>query len=334
MRGDRYRHLSDVFGNDAIAAEKSNITFVKPKPATDELVAAVHGEDYLRYIEMMNEKGGFLSPDTPIVPGLYNVAKLFAGANILGGRLIAEDIFRRVIVLGLGAHHAGYDFGGGFCMINDIAVMIEYLRKHHNVKRIMAIDYDAHCGEGTQDIYYHDPDVLCVDLHQDPKTLFPGKGFAYQIGLGKGKGRTVNMPFPPGSSDEDYILAFNKICVPIATEFQPDIIIANGGLDAHFADPLSQLDLSLKGYFRLMTSIVRLSQQLSDDRLILIMGGGYGPGAFPFGWITMIVAMLDIEKIDIEDPLEPPGYSEEAAEQSRDMIRKVKMIQKTYWKSL
>lgn len=334
LRGDRYRHIPEVFENDAIKTKQSDIAFIKPKPAADEFVDAVHGEDYLRYIKKMNENGGSLSPDTPIPPGLYDVAKLFAGANILGGRLIAEDISRRVIVLGLGAHHAGYDFGGGFCMINDIAVMIEYLRKHYNIKRIMTIDYDAHCGEGTQDIYYRDPDVLCLDFHQDPMTLFPGKGFAYQIGLGKGKGRTINMPFPPASSDQDYTLAFNEICVPIAAEFQPDIIVANGGLDAHFADPLSQVNLSLKGYFRLMTSIVKLSHQLSNDRLILIMGGGFGPGAVPSGWITMISAMLDIEEVNISDPVEPPGYSEEAGKQSRDMIRKVKMIQKTYWKNL
>lgn len=241
FRGDRYNHLPEVFGHEAIASHKSDVTFVKPKPAKDENIRAVHGEDYLNFIERMDERGVLLTLDTPIPPGLYRIAKLFAGANILAGRLVAEEIFKRVIVLGLGAHHAGYDFGGGFCMINDIAVMIEYLRHNYNLKRIMTIDYDAHCGEGTQDIYYHSPDVLCLDLHQDPMTLFPGKGFAYQIGLGKGKGYTVNIPLPQGSSDEDYILAFNEIFLPIATEFQPEIIIANGGLDAHFADPLSQL---------------------------------------------------------------------------------------------
>ena len=331
LRGDRYNHLPEVFGNDAIAARKSNITFIKPKPAADEFIGAVHGEDYLRFIEMMNKSGGALTLDTPIPPGLYSIAKLFAGANILAGRLIAEDLFRRVVVLGLGSHHAGYDFGGGFCMINDIAVMIEYLRNNYNIKRIMTIDYDAHCGEGTQDIYYHDPDVLCLDLHQDPMTLFPGKGFAYQVGLGKGKGYTVNIPLPQGSSDEHFITAFNKICIPIATQFQPEIIIANGGLDAHFADPLSQLNLSLEGYFRLMTSIVNLSQQLCDNKLILIVGGGYGLGAVPSGWVAMISAMIGIDKIEITEPVEPPEHSEVAEKQAMEMIRNVKRIQKTYW---
>ena len=330
FRGDRYNHLPEVFGNEAMAVRKSDVTIIKPKSAADEYIRAVHGEDYLNFIESMDKRGGLLTLDTPIPPGLYKIAKLFVGANILAGRLIAEGIFKRVIVLGLGAHHAGYDFGGGFCMINDIAVMIEYLRKFYNIKRIMAIDYDAHCGDGTQDIYYDSPDVLCLDLHQDPMTLFPGKGFAYQIGLGKGKGYTVNIPLPPGSSDEDFISAFDEICLPVAAKFQPEIIVANGGLDAHFADPLSQLNLSLKGYFWLMTRIVDLSRQLCGDKLILILGGGYGPGVVPSGWITMISAMLEIKEIDISEPVEPPGYSEEASRQARDMIREVKVIHKIY----
>lgn len=219
-------------------------------------------------------------------------------------------------------------------MINDIAVMVEYLRKYYKIKRIMAIDYDAHCGDGTQNIYYDNPDVLCLDLHQDPMTLFPGKGFAYQIGFGKGKGYTVNIPFPQGSSDEDYILAFNEICLPIATEFQPEIIIANGSLDAHFADPMSQLNLSLGGFSRLMNIVVNLSRRLCDNKLILILGGGYGPAAVPIGWLTMISAMLEIEEIEIREPIGPPEYSEEAGKRASDMIREVKRTQKPYWKSL
>ena len=216
-------------------------------------------------------------------------------------------------------------------MINDIAVMIEYLRNNYNIKRIMTIDYDAHCGDGTQDIYYHDPDVLCLDLHQDPMALFPGKGFAYQVGLGKGKGYTVNIPLPQGSSDKHFITAFNKICIPIATQFQPEIIIANGGLDAHFADPLTQLNLSVNGYSRLMNSIAALSKELCDDRLILILGGGYDAKVIPVGWSAMISAMLEIEGIEFSDPLEPPEYSEVAEKQVMEMIRDVKRIQKTYW---
>jgi len=331
LGGGRYRHIPEVFGHEKINARRADIAFVKPKPATDDDVEAVHGKEYFKFIQYINEHGGMITMDTPVPPGLYEIAKLFAGANILAARLIAEDIRKRVIVLGLGAHHAGYDFGGGFCIINDIAVMIQYLRQNYSIKKIMTIDYDAHCGDGTQDIYYHDPDVLCIDFHQDPMTLFPGKGFAYQIGLGKGRGYTVNMPLPQGSSDGDWIDAFNEICLPIATQFQPEIIIANGGLDAHFADPLSQLNLSVNGYYRLMNSITDLSKKLCDDKLILILGGGYDAKVIPLGWLAMISAMLEIEEIELSEPAEPPEYPEETRRLARDMIQQVKMIQNTYW---
>ena len=329
--GERYRHLTEVFGDEKIKERKAHISFVKPNPSTEEDIEVVHGREYLKFIRYINEHGGMITLDTPAPPGLYGIAKLFSGANILAGRLIAEDVLKRVIVLGLGAHHAGYDFGGGFCMINDIAVMIQYLRRNYDIKRIMTIDYDAHCGDGTQDIYARDPDVLCMDFHQDPMTLFPGKGFAYQIGLGEGKGYTVNMPFPRGSSDRDWMDTFNEICLPIATQFQPELIIANGGLDAHFADPLSQLQLSLNGYFRLMTSIVDLSKELCDGKLVLILGGGYDSKVIPLGWLAMIYAMLEIEEMDISEPTDPPEYAEEAGKQAREMINEVKWIQKNRW---
>lgn len=329
--GERYRHIPEVFGNDKVMARQSDIVFLKPKSATEHDIKIVHSKEYLKYIDYIDKKGGMITLDTPVPPGLYEIAKLFAGGNILAGKLIAENILKKVVVLGLGAHHAGYDFGGGFCIINDLAVMIQYLRKNYNIRKIMTIDYDSHCGDGTQDIYACDPDVLCIDFHQDPMTLFPGKGFAYQIGLGKGKGYIVNIPLPQGSSDKDWMDAFNEICLPIATQFQPEIIIANGGLDAHFSDPLSQMHLSIKGYFSLMNAITKLSRELCDDKLILILGGGFNPKVMPLGWLAMVSAVLEIEEIEISEPKDPPEYSKEVRKKVKDMIKEVKSIQKNYW---
>lgn len=334
FRGSRYQSILQVIGHEAIKAKSSELTFVKPKPAPDEEIRAVHGADYIDFLESLNEKGGILTLDTPIRPGLYNIAKLFAGANILAGRLIAENIFQRAVVLGLGAHHAGFDFGGGFCLINDIAVMIEYLRSHCRIKKILVIDYDAHCGDGTQNIYYYDPHVLCLDFHQDPLSLYPGKGFPEQIGLKGGKGYTVNIAFPPGASDNDYIRVFNEIFVPIAIEFHPEIIVANGGLDAHFLDPLSQLSLSLRGYFQIMSAIVTLSKQICNGKVILILGGGYEPRVLALGWLAMIAAMLEVKEIDLPEPVQPPVSSGVVSKQVNDMIGRVKKIQKKYWKYL
>jgi len=334
FRGNRYECLGEVFGHESIKSRKADITFVRPKPADDQWIRMAHGEDYIDFIEALDSEGGTLTLDTPVPPGLYQVAKLFAGANILAGRLIAEDIFRRVIVLGLGAHHAGYDFGGGFSMINDIAVMIEYLRENYGIKKIALFDFDAHCGDGTQDIYYRDSGVLCFDFHQDPLTIFPGRGFPYQIGLGEGKGYTVNMPFPQASTDRDLMLAFSEICLPIAQEFQPEVIVANGGLDAHYGDPISGLNLSSKGYFTLLNEIGNLAKQVCQDKMMLILGGSYDARIVPVGWLASVSSMIEIEDVAFEEPLDAPEYSEAASAAAAEMIETVRQIHKTYWRSL
>lgn len=334
MRGDRYAVLPEVFNSKSIQEKKAELIFVKPKPAPHEAIRFVHSEDYLELIEALNTKGGFLSADTPIHPGLYDIARLFAGAGILAGRLVAEDMFQRAIVLGGGTHHAGFDFGGGFCLINDIAVMVEYLRNFYDQKRILILDFDAHCGNGTQDIYYDDPNVLCVDLHEDPLYLFPGNGFPEQIGLKEGKGYTVNIPFPTGSGDKNYMYAFNEICIPIINEFNPQVMIVFGGIDAHFADPLSHLQLSLKGFFDIMRLISKLSDALCNGKLILILGPSYDPKIFPLAWEALISATLDNDNIEAKEPYEIPKEIEGVNERAQAMINRVRNIHRKYWKKL
>ncbi|MBC8276544.1 MAG: hypothetical protein H8E40_16455 [Chloroflexi bacterium] len=149
--------------------------------------------------------------DTPVRPGMYEVTKLSSGANITAARLILDGEFDRAAVFGLGGHHAGKDYGGGFCIINDIAVMIEYVRHQYHLERILVMDYDAHCGNGTQDIYYHNPGVLYIDYHQDPRTLYPGTGFIDGVGEGAGRGYTVNVPLPPHTTSKALLAALNAV---------------------------------------------------------------------------------------------------------------------------
>lgn len=334
MRGDRYAVIPEVFTSKFIQQKKAALTFAKPKPAPVEAIKLVHGEDYLELIDFMNTAGGFLTMDTPVNPGLYNIARLFAGAGILAGRLVVEDIFQRAIVLGGGAHHAGFDFGGGFCLINDIAIMAEYLRHFYDQKKILILDFDAHCGNGTQDIFYDNPDVLCVDLHEDPLSLFPGTGFPEQIGLREGKGYTVNIPFPPGSGDKDYICAFEEICIPIIEEYHPQTIIVFGGIDAHFADPLTHLQLSLQGFSNIMTLISRASDAICNGKLILVLGTSYAPKVLPLAWEILICAMLDIHNIEPNEPYGLPREIEGVSERIKAMLDRVKKIHRTYWKNL
>ncbi len=334
LKGDRYKELTEVFASSHIQRQKGDLTFVKPKPATSEDVKLVHSSDYIRLVETLNDKGGFLSRDTPFHPGLYDTARLFAGAEILAGRLVVENLFQRAIVLGGVGHHAGYDFGGGFCIINDMAIAVEYLRRNYNQSKILILDVDAHCGNGTQNIYYDSSNVLCIDMHEDPLSLYPGTGFPEQIGLKKGKGYTVNIPFPPGSGDEDYMCAFDKICKPIILEFQPQIIFVFGGADTHFADPLTHLNLTLTGIYDLMKLISGLADDTCGGKVVLSLGASFAPKILNPSWQVMISAMLGIQDVKSSEPYEIPEKVKRIHDLVQQMISRVINIQKKYWKNL
>jgi len=334
LKSDRYNELTEVFASSHLQKKKDDLIFVKPKPAAFEDVKRVHSSDYIRLVETLNHKGGLLSRDTPFHPGLYDTARLFAGAEILAGRLIVENIFRRAVVLGGAGHHAGYDFGGGFCIINDMAIAVEYLRRSYNQSKILLLDIDAHCGNGTQNIYYDSSIVLCVDMHEDPLNLYPGTGFPEQIGLKKGKGYTVNIPFPPGSGDEDYMCAFDRICRPIILEFQPQIIFIFGGADTHYSDPLSHLNLTLNGIYKLMKAISELADDTCDGKVVLSLGASFAPKILTRAWQVMISAMSGIQDVVPSEPYKLPERGKNISDLVQEMISRVINIQKKYWKNL
>lgn len=334
LRGKRYGKILDVFGSNNIQRIHGEMVFVKPNPATDENLELVHGRNYLDLLEKLNEKGGFLSLDTPVNPGLYDIARLLAGAGKLAGRLVAEEIFQRSIVLGGGTHHAGFDFGGGFCMVNDIAVAVEYLHRNYDQNRIAIIDIDAHCGNGTQDIFYDTSSVLCIDLHEDPLSLYPGIGFPEQVGIREGKGYTVNIPFPPGSLDEDYLGTFERICVPVITEFEPKILFVVGGADTHFAEPLTNICLSVNGIYRLMALIAGLAENMCGGRLVMFIGASFNPQVFPHALEAMICATIGALYQGPDEQSKIPKGSETPRQMVGKMIDRVKNVQKKYWRSL
>ena len=334
LGGDQYRDLSEILAPAHLREKRGELSLIKPKPAIFEYVNLVHGSDYIRLVEMLNDKGGFLTRDTPFHPGLYDTARLFAGAEILAGRLVVENLFHRAIVLGGAGHHAGYDFGGGFCIINDMAVGVEYLLHNYQQSKILVLDIDAHCGNGTQNIFYDSSAVLCMDMHEDPLNFYPGTGFPEQVGLKEGKGYTVNIPFPPGSGDEDYLHAFDRICKPIILEFQPQIIFVFGGLDSHFADPLSHLNLTLNGIYELMKSISRVADDTCDGKMVLSLGASFAPGILTPAWQLMISAMLGIDDADSKEPCKFPEDVKDVHDLVGEMTDKVVSIQKKYWKSI
>jgi len=193
-------------------------------------------------------------------------------------------------------HHAMKVVHGsrGFCNINIEAVMIEHIREKYGHKRIAIVDTDCHHGDGTQDVYWHDPDTLFISLHQDGRTLYPGSGFPQELGGPNAMGKTINIPLPPNTSDEGFLMAMERIVMPILDDFKPDLIINSAGQDNHFTDPITNMNFSAKGY-------AALNEMLKPD--IAVLEGGYSiQGALPYINLGICLAMAGVDYSHVREP--------------------------------
>ena len=191
-------------------------------------------------------KYGLGTEDNPIFSGVFEFSLLTAGATLLAARMIADGEIQVAFNPVGGFHHAGRDHAEGFCYVNDIAVATIHLLKQG--LRVAFVDIDAHHGNGVQNAFYGDDRVLVISFHQNGKDIYPWSGFENEIGEGRGKGFTVNVPLAPGTDDDIFVPAFEEIVPPLLQAFKPDIVIGELGADTHLADPLSDLNLTNLGY--------------------------------------------------------------------------------------
>lgn len=237
-------------------------------PATADDLALVHDPVYVAAIEeVCRAGGGVLDPDTSVVEESWEAAIRAAGAGLAAAEAIqageADTAFLAVRPPG---HHAHTSRALGFCLFNNIAVVAERLTREGN--RVAIVDWDVHHGDGTQDTFNHREDVLYVSLHQFP--FYPGSGWVDEVGLGRGRGHTVNVALPPGTRGDAVDAAFERIVVPVLDEFGPDWILVSAGYDSHRDDPLAEMSLEAQDYGR-------MSGHLSGFRrpVIVFLEGGY-----------------------------------------------------------
>ena len=181
----------------------------------------------------------------------------------------------------------------GFCTINIEAVMVEYLRTRYGIKKIAVVDTDVH-GDGSQDIFYHDPDVLYISFHQDGRTLYPGTGFPDEAGSPAAWGYNLNLPLLPGSGDKEIHRLFDGIIKPVLEDFEPELIINSAGQDNHFSDPLASMSVTAHGY-------AALADKLKAD--IAVLEGGYSiEAALPYVNTGIILAMAEMDYSRVIEP--------------------------------
>ncbi|MDH5482104.1 MAG: histone deacetylase [Candidatus Bathyarchaeota archaeon] len=331
FRGDRFVNVMKLFESQGLLS-LSDVVLAEPKPALKEDLLRVHEGGYVDLIFRLAKEGKPYDFETPVSPEILEAALLIVGGAIECGKAVYEGKVKHAISLGSGYHHAGRNYGGGFCIFNDIAILVEYLRAGYGVERFLVLDYDVHFGNGTSDIYYKDPSVLFISLHQDPRTIYPGTGFTWQIGEGRGEGYNVNVPLPPGTGDSTYLYALKEIFVPLVEEFRPQIIIANGGSDPHFADVLGDLSLTVKGFFDLSRLIRETAIKVCDGKLVLMPGSGYNPEVLPRCWYALVAGVVGLEEINVSDPYVPPKEPLYCREKVEDILNELKSLLKKKWK--
>jgi acetoin utilization protein AcuC len=330
FRGDRFANAMKFFESQGLF-KLSQITLVAPQPASRQDLLRVHSESYVDLIFRLETERRSYDVETPVSPEILEAAVLIVGGAIRCGEAVFRGEAKRAVSIGGGYHHAGRDYGGGFCLFNDIAVLVEYLRAKYGVKRFLILDYDVHFGNGTSDIYNRDPSVLYISLHQDPRTIYPGTGFAWQTGEGAGEGYNVNVPLPPGTGDSTYLHALNEIFVPLAEEFKPEIIIANGGSDPHFADMLGDLSLTVKGFFDISRLIKETADKVCGGKLVLIPGSGYNPKVLPLCWYALVAGVIGLKEINAKDPYNPPQEPPFCRKKVENTIDELKSLLKKKW---
>ncbi len=279
------------------------VEVVKARIASREEILLFHEDGYVKLVEQYSRKGSGLldAGDTPAFKGCYEATSLVVGASLVGADSIMSDRLSHAFNPSGGLHHAHPERASGFCIFNDPAVVIAYLKSKYNIKRLVYLDIDAHHGDGVMYGYYDDPVVLDIDFHESGDYLFPGTGYQYETGKGDAQGLKLNIPLPPATGDQAYVEAFRQVAPDAVREFRPEIILIQCGADGHLDDRLAHLRLTTNAYSEIVGEMHRLAHGLCNGRLLLFGGGGYTLANVPRVW-TVAFATLAGVRLDDEIP--------------------------------
>ncbi|MDW8293400.1 MAG: histone deacetylase [Anaerolineae bacterium] len=315
-------------------------------PASFETLARVHTPRYIERVYALSARGqAALDVDTYLNSASFSAAALAVGASIAAAEAVMSGEARRAFALVRPpGHHAFPDHGEGFCLFNNVAfAALQALgelddhidgawspsaqRHHRNAKpeRVMIVDFDVHHGNGTQAIFYDDPRVLFVSVHEYGRGMYPGTGSVAERGAGAGLGATVNIPLPPGVGDFGYARVFDEVIVPLAYQFKPNAILVSAGFDAHWRDPLAHMGVSLAGFGRMVRVLRALSDALCGGRLIFILEGGYDLEVL--SWAVLNTFRVLLGEDDVQDPIGACTCDELPVDEILEAVRRAAMVE-------
>jgi len=266
---------------------------VPPLIPPAELLLQVHTDELLASLERASRHGPVLldSGDTFVLAESWVAAQQAAGAAVA----ITDYVLKHPGGYGFSAarppgHHATRSRAMGFCLLNNVAIAARFALGQ-GVDRVLIVDFDVHHGNGTQDIFADDPAVFYLSLHQ--RLLFPGTGHLAETGTGPGLGTVLNVPLPAGTNDDGYLRLLDELLPRVAARFQPQLVLASAGYDAHWLDPLARLRLSAHGYYHITDRLRSIARDYANGRLAFILEGGYEPDALRRSVAATLAALLD-----------------------------------------
>ncbi len=323
------RVIEDIIAQGFLPPE--HVLRLAPREASRDELALVHTPEHIERIhaaiEALTARAGEGASVRPIEigaevyasPESWRAATLAAGAPLVALDAIAEGRARNAYALVRPpGHHAGPDYSMGFCIFNNVAVAARYAQRRHGWQRVLIVDYDVHHGNGTQDIFDEDGDVVYFSTHEygpPPVSFYPGTGASTERGKGAGLGATINVPLPAGSGWSVYDPIFRQVLWPVADRFKPDVVLLSAGFDAHWTDPLADMRLSTPDFSDFTLEVAEIADTYANGRLVVVQEGGYSLDAVAQNAATTLLALTGSDKVVDTLGLAPPQsfrWNEEA----------------------
>ena len=299
-----------------------------PRAATIKELELVHSPAYIELVQRLSDPSrrrhvsprdvdvaGFASADNPISDELHEGTSLVVGATLVAAQAVDSGAAAHAFSPSGGLHHAHRERASGFCTYNDAAVACQWLKDHGH--RVAYVDVDVHHGDGVEEIFQSDPDVLTISLHESGQWLFPGTGFPQDAGVGAGKGFAANLPFVPLTWDEPWLSGFEKVVPQLLRRFKPTVLVTQDGCDTHYLDPLAHLAASTRIWPRIGKAFHELAHELCEGRWLALGGGGYAVyEVVPRAWTLLFAEMVDRPELAVEVN-DPESFVPEIATQER-----------------
>lgn len=276
--------------------------------ATDDDLVRLHTPAYVERVQKLSSHPHYTEPgfglgteDNPVFAHMHEASALIAGASIEAARQVWTGRARHAVSVCGGLHHAMPGKASGFCIYNDVALAIAWLLDH-GAERVAYVDVDAHHGDGVQTMFWDDPRVLTISVHEGPQTLFPGTGYATETGGEGAEGSAINVALPPATSDAGWMRAFHAVVPQALREFAPDVLVTQHGCDSHMDDPLTNLMLSVDGQRASYLALRDLADELCGGRWVSTGGGGYAVlDVVPRAW-SHLIAVVGGTPLDVTTP--------------------------------